>query len=553
MNPIGISEQPTISREQFKSVSDATVIIKDVYTALDKITYSKDLTTLGKEVTRLVETATGVFQHIVNLQDSDFKGGVYKKFGVEFGSLPTTDNLLEYVDVLSNRFQDVLQKVQTVAKKRGLFARVIDYLSGFKKNSPLNGAEQVSRACASFFAQVQEVWARQDLGLEKGAATKSLEELENRIGFHVNTSENTELLERSIYQMHFDRVPLGFREKIILGRLEGSSRKRELIRMEAMIPDDKEGGHGPLKSSIHDAIITETKIDGLLDQIKDMGRYKTSGQDVNEGGRTMRRDEIIPGISAIARDVQQKIKKMELGNIVLIPGGSKVHAVIYEVKMGVDKKYTFSIFNTGVGSEFHKREGKMIEAYTVGDLSLDTVSSLDFFRDVVAMEIQSKSMTPLYRAVKRYLIKVGRGRRILHPPDSRYWYREQKRGVCTHACIEAWLRAAAPDEESFNHLHVRSVGISVDNLRSILTSQHGFTSDNLSDRQVIDQTPSRLEGLKNDYKAKQKSTSFRKRMELRKEYNQKRIRLERVVIMFSKLVEINKGIQRSIASSTHVV
>ena len=549
MDPIDVPVQSGISNEDLQSIVGINKVIKRADIEMGKITYPIDSSQFGK-VAKLIETATGVFQHIADLQASGFQG-----FYIEESE--TTIAVGTYIDLansFSRAFRNLSQRVQIVAKKRGFFtrviARIIDYLSCVKKDSRIVNADKVMVAYVNFSAQMRVVRERCDLELVNGVARESLKEINKRMELNSSTFGNTELLERNIYQMHFDKIQLSSREESLLYVLQGSWSEQELIHMEGMISLADSEELSSLRDAIHDAGIMATKINVLSRLVALLRSSRSKEKNAIEDPWFIKRDEIVPGISAIVGGIQEKIKKMSPGDVVLIPGGCERHTAVYEVKMEGNYEYTFSVFNTGAGREFHKMEGKMIEAYTVGKLNLDAISASAFLWNIVHVKVYRESMDPLYKAIDDHLIEKCVGERVKHPPDSKYWYREQERGTCTHASIEAWVRAVAPDEESFNHFHVRSVSIAVDNLRSILISQCGFESKNLLDEQIVDQVPGKL---KNNYKAKRKGTSFRKRMELRKEYKQNQIRLKRVSIMFSKLVEINKGLLVKKASHPHGV
>jgi hypothetical protein len=145
-----------------------------------------------------------------------------------------------------------------------------------------------------------------------------------------------------------------------------------------------------------------------------------------------------------ARHLSEKVQgSMEAP--LLFYGGSRGHAVIYEVTRQDNGLLSFMINNTGLGIEHHKHTHDRVQQVIYKDLKPEQLNAA-FWEKLIDHKQQNEEMTPFYEFVEHHLADTTNkteGRSI----------RQQRSGVCSFKSLSTWLHgqiASGHTKESRN-------------------------------------------------------------------------------------------------------
>ena len=156
-------------------------------------------------------------------------------------------------------------------------------------------------------------------------------------------------------------------------------------------------------------------------------------------------DDVIEArITNYAYDIEKKIDTLKEGNEIIIPGGCKEHAVVFEIQRVRDNEYHFSIFNTGSGNEFGQSfntgwpEHPRVPVFT--NLSKEAIMDQNFLMNLIRFQVKPpKTMDPVHQAIVEHLVNKNNGvQSVREPHDSQTW------GTCTFDSVAAYLEYILP-------------------------------------------------------------------------------------------------------------
>lgn len=134
------------------------------------------------------------------------------------------------------------------------------------------------------------------------------------------------------------------------------------------------------------------------------------------------------------------VKDLPRGEKMLLPGGTKSHAMLYEIERQMDGYLKFTIINTGKGlSENHqyvRRNGevKFNPKYEHSGI-LDSSLNARFFKDLIDIQTQRD-----HGVQEIYGLLNGKGSLYNERQNEEKFIKTQKLGTCTHKVLSTYLK-----------------------------------------------------------------------------------------------------------------
>lgn len=149
-------------------------------------------------------------------------------------------------------------------------------------------------------------------------------------------------------------------------------------------------------------------------------------------------------IEETSRKVSDKIKNLKENEFILLPGGTKYHAVVYKIKNEGKDKYSLEVFNAGSESDMQLSFGKSqfinSRSIKLKNCNLDDISDKDFIKKM--LECTCKPITSTMSGVFKLLsIFPAWKNGTLTKGDK---YPHQMRGSCTFESIMAAMKGSLP-------------------------------------------------------------------------------------------------------------
>lgn len=268
--------------------------------------------------------------------------------------------------------------------------------------------------------------------------------------------------------------------------LEGSTYSRSLMTIKDDVGNFRSGfevilGEGE-KAALQAAGSKLEFAENLSRKIEVIGRSKNPTKEDNDR------------LNDVVFDIQNQVRSLQPGEEMLIPGGyldrTGGHAVIYSIKKQDSGKLSFTIHNTGDGSnlalnlidlvtnEFLDFINKAVDSTILGIDEQNLINPL-FLRQLIQQRTKpnsttednpTHSMEQIFKLVKKNL-KVGRA-----TSETGKSHPLQVNGTCTHDSVTCWLQSNL-EESLFEQLDSYMIGsgmryvTSYDQTRSYLVTR----------------------------------------------------------------------------------
>lgn len=189
-------------------------------------------------------------------------------------------------------------------------------------------------------------------------------------------------------------------------------------------------------------------------------------------------------LQQIAFEISQKIKALDGDGIGLcFPGGTLDHLVVYNVRKYGDDDYSFTIYNSGLGSRsylFLPSNIRKVYPYTIENLPLKAVADTCFLKKLYEIQIFEQRCEDIYKHVNDTLLSIGK-----LSDKGGFPYPKQIKGSCAYSGIWMWLSQHL-NTKTLEQLKVIEAKDSLADLRLLKEYHDKFDNEDLEEIEVAE-------------------------------------------------------------------
>lgn len=168
------------------------------------------------------------------------------------------------------------------------------------------------------------------------------------------------------------------------------------------------------------------------------------------------------GLQKLASNIVETVQKLPRGQSILLPGGWKGHAILYEIKRDEAGEYDFAIYNTGDGAGYHENiidgtKHKIKDYLELKKVDKEVICSESFYRALCEIGLShvgkiGASTHPGPEAVYEGLLKSLGGDVATEDIGRLNFRTKQRAGTCTWKCLMAALRRGCSSYAQYRRL-----------------------------------------------------------------------------------------------------
>ena len=234
--------------------------------------------------------------------------------------------------------------------------------------------------------------------------------------------------------------------------------------------------HSQKTEAVRSALLLTKLIEEETESKQFVSEQKTGTVGGNEDSKKNRGIHV-PSFRPEAEFLTNKIKELQMNDVVAFFASTKSHAILIHVERGKDsdgqKRFKVVIHNTGAGVHqyhYHKKEGERViyqTAYEIGPVSEKDVCQVDLLEKILHCRFLDTD-TGLRYLYETLLPKIGKKAKISRDP--RLWGHAQIGGSCTAGCLKSFIRSQL---DSVTYKQFQDSAKSIMILRSWSTIQSG--------------------------------------------------------------------------------
>ncbi|MEI8301432.1 MAG: hypothetical protein WCG10_07505, partial [Chlamydiota bacterium] len=208
-----------------------------------------------------------------------------------------------------------------------------------------------------------------------------------------------------------------------------------------------------------------TFLSNLTQNLRQLYSREVSGEKDN---LSIKKQELfLQGLQEIAGQVVEAVRALEPGASLLLPGGwsnkMDAHAILYEVKKSESGNYSFAVYNTGEGLEYHPTichglKQKYQGSIQIENISASNITSINFYKSLFELsylnllkpqgEDETKGPKELYSGL---LQSLG-GVEVLQDQGHISYRSAQRSGTCGWKCLMEALRQSCSSYDQYRKL-----------------------------------------------------------------------------------------------------